>query len=236
MEATAESKAVAAELEAASAALSGSTRRRAKVALGALRALLANPDDTRQVFLIGIAANAGSFAAFHERFAASAEGARLLAEKPAIDGKVVERLRGLPASTLGGAYARYLDGNGLDADLFQAPPGLPQPAAYIAQRLRQTHDIWHVLTGYAPNVPGEVALQGFTFAQTRMPSAALIAFFGALKTLPRAPRVIGMTLEGYRRGRAAEFLCAVRWEDHFDRSLDEVRRDLGLEAPRRALS
>ena len=41
----------------------------------------------------------------------------------------------------------------------------PDPrAAYLAQRMRQTHDIWHVLTGYATDVAGEVQLQAFTLA------------------------------------------------------------------------
>jgi ubiquinone biosynthesis protein COQ4 len=216
------------EADAANAALAGTKRQRARIAFGALRRLLQNPDDTRQVFLLGIAANAKSFPQFYLRFSSSPDGEALLRDRPSIDNAVVARLRTLAADTLGGAYARYLDSNGLDADLFQAPPGLPQPIAYIAQRVRQTHDIWHVLTGYHPDVPGEVALQGFTFAQTKMPSAGLIAAFGTLRALPMKPSVIAMTIDGFLRGRDAAFLAAVRWEDHFERKLSDVRKDFGV--------
>lgn len=218
----------ATETDAAKAAISGSVFDRLKIGAQAMIALLRDPDDTRQVFLLGIVANSPQFPRFFAKFAGSAEGEALLADKPAIDGAVVARLRTLPADTLGGAYARYLDDNGLDADLFTAPPGLPQPIAYVAQRIRQTHDIWHVLTGYRPNVPGEIALQGFTFAQTRMPSAALIATLGTLRWMRKSPQVARMAIDGYRRGRDATFLPSVRWEDHFERRLDDVRREFGV--------
>ena len=216
------------ESSAARAALTGSVRDRVRIGAGALRKLLRDPDDTKQVFLLGIVANGGSLPVFFTRFATSADGARLLAERPTIDSTVVATLRGMPESTLGGAYARYLDDNHLDADLFQAPPGLPDAVAYVAKRVRQTHDIWHVLTGYLPDVPGEVALQGFTFAQTRMPSAALIATMGALRWARRDPTIVSRTLDGFRRGKRASFLASVRWEDHFARPLADVRRDFGV--------
>ena len=216
------------EEEAARIALEGSLGKRLRVGATALRRLLADPDDTKQVFLLGIVANGPAFPQFFTRFTESSDGARVLAERPTIDGAVVARLRALPASTLGGAYARYLDDNGLDADLFQAPPGLPEPIAYIAKRVRQTHDLWHVLTGYRPDVPGEVALQGFTFAQTRLPSSALIAVLGTLKWSLGRPDMVPLTLDGFRRGKRAAFLAPIYWEDHFERELDDVRRDLGI--------
>src|SRR6185436_14469405 len=105
----------------------------------ALRALGSNPDDTRQVFLIGLVVNAGSFARFARRFVSTETGARLMREKPTIDTSTVDfkALRAMPEDTLGGAYARYLESNGLDPDLFQAPPGLPEVPSFITKRLRQ---------------------------------------------------------------------------------------------------
>ena len=219
---------VTTEADAARIALTGSVVGRFRVGAAALRRLLADPDDTKQVFLLGIVANGPAFPQFLARFTESSDGARVLAERPTIDGKVVERLRALPATTLGGAYARYLDENGLDADLFQAPPGLPEPIAYIAKRVRQTHDLWHVLTGYHPDVPGEVALQGFTFAQTRLPSSALIAVLGTLKWSYARPDMVALTADGFRRGKHAAFLAPIYWEDRFERDLDDVRRELGV--------
>jgi ubiquinone biosynthesis protein COQ4 len=186
-----------------------------------------DPDDTVQVLILGLALNAPFFPRFLARVATLGGEIDLLREEPVIDSKTVDfdALRGLPATTLGGAYARYLDDNGLDPDLFQAPPGIPAIARGIARRVRQTHDIWHVLTGYAPDVPGELALQGFTFAQLEMPSSLLIATVG---TLVRSPKTFPRVWDGYRRGRRAKFLPPVRFEDRWAQDLDEVRKDLDV--------
>jgi ubiquinone biosynthesis protein COQ4 len=208
-------------------ALEGGTTARLWVVARALGRLLVNASDTVQVFILGIVLNAPRVPRLYERIAADAVGARLLEQRPTIDSKAVDfdRLRSLPASTLGGAYARYLGDNRLDPDLFQPPPGLPESIRWIAQRIRQTHDIWHVLTGYAPDVPGELALQGFTYAQLRMPSSLAIAVLGTLFKSPLSARAVW---RGYERGAAAKFLPVVEFEAMWDRPLDEVRRELGI--------
>jgi ubiquinone biosynthesis protein COQ4 len=222
------------EREAARIALEGTVRERLATGARALYELIRDTSRTEQVFLLGLVVNGPFFPSLVARITAAPGGLELLAERPSIDSRSVDfdALRALPATTLGGAYARYLDDNKLDPDLFQAPPGLPQVAQTIAQRIRQTHDIWHVLTGYHPDVPGELALQGFTFAQLRMPSALLIATIG---TLARARSEVAAVLDGYRRGMETQFLPPVRFEEMWDRDLDDVRRELGVRpaAPRR---
>lgn len=214
------------EAGAARAALSGTRVERTAVGLQALGRLLRDPDDTHQVFVMGLVLNAEQFPGFLARFSVTEGGARLLREQPSIDSKSVDfgALRALPATTLGGAYVRYLDDNRLDPDLFQAPPGLPEIPAFIARRLRQVHDVWHTLTGYAPDVPGEVALQGFTYAQTGMPSSLLIALLGSLRWGLATRGLPRRTVEGYDRGKEAEFLAPVVWEDHWGDSLASVQR------------
>lgn len=215
------------ESEAARIAVEGSAWQKARLGLRALSRLLRDPDDTAQVLILGLAINAARLPQLLMRVLAAEGGLRLLAEGPVIDSRTVdfERLRSLPEDSLGGAYARYLDDNGLDPDLFQPPPGLPEVARNLATRVRQTHDIWHVLTGYAPDVPGELALQGFTFAQLRMPSSFLIATLG---TAIKAPREARRVWDGYRRGRDAAFLPVVRFEALWDRPVGEVRAQLGI--------
>lgn len=218
------------EADAIRVALGGSTAARLKVGGRALFELIRDPDRTEQVFLLGIALNGPYVPQLFMRMSTAPGGAELMKERPTIDSKTVDfdHLRNLGSDTLGGAYARYLDDNHLDPDLFQAPPGLPPDLSFIAQRIRQTHDIWHVLTGYRPDVPGELALQGFTFAQLRMPSAFLIATLG---TATKAPLEAARVLDGYKRGRDAAFLPVVRFEDHWTDSLDRLRAQLTIRPP-----
>ena len=220
-----------AEREAARLALHGTPLERARTAYRAMRALIADPDDTRQVFYIGLVVNRRSYPQFLARWTSDDEGARLLRERPAIDSQHVDfdALRALPETTLGGAYVRYLDANGLDPDLFQPPPGLPEIPAYIGQRMRQVHDLWHVLTGYRTDVPGEIALQAFTWGQTGVASSALVAIVASARFALTQPHVVRMAFDGYRRGAKARFLASIRLEDHFARELDELRSEWDIE-------
>ncbi len=230
---TRESKSNFDQAAAARAALEGDVPTRLRISVRALRALLDDPNDTEQAFLIGLAANAHRFPDFLARFATDDGGARLLRDQPTIDSESVdfEALRALPEDTLGGAYVRFLDENGLDPDLFQAPPGLPAIPAYISKRVRQSHDLWHVLTGYGTDVQSELALQAFTWRVTGMPGSGMIAFGGALRyMLDNGYRgVFRDVIRGARRGKKVAFLPAVVWEDHWARPLDDVRADLGIE-------
>src|SRR5688572_9646677 len=58
------------------------------------------------------------FRALLREFAELPEGRRLLAERPELSSDHVDydRLRRLSPATLGGAYARHLDGNNITAD------------------------------------------------------------------------------------------------------------------------
>ena len=216
-----------AQRQAAHAVMFGSSLDRTRIAASALRSLLKDPNDTTQVFRLGMAVSARGFPRFFARFAADESGATLLRAQPSIDSAHVDfaALRRLPASTLGGAYGRYLEANALDPDMFQAPPALPSMIAYVTKRIRQQHDIWHVVTGYNTDIAGEIALQGFTYAQMELPSSLLISVFGSVRWL-QEPRIARMALDGYRRGRKAAWLPVLAWESMWERDLEVVRREL----------
>lgn len=197
-------------------------------ALQGLRAgirLALDTRDTQQVFYLASAVDRESLPRAAARLAAHPAGSALLRERPAIDSQHVDyaALRALPADTLGGAYARSLSAAQLDPDIFQRPPGLPDDLAYVAQRARQTHDLWHVLTGLPTDIPGEVALQAFTYAQLGQTFSRLIVTFGQLFFGLRYPRMRRMVKLAAEAGRNAEYLLAVRWEDHWAEALTDVR-------------
>jgi ubiquinone biosynthesis protein COQ4 len=219
------------EAAAARIALGGTPGERLRLAFDALRDLLEDPEDTSRVFVLGLLVSRRSYPHFLARLTLDDRGARLLRERPAIDSRSVDfaALRALPATTLGGAYVRHLEARALDPDLFQAPPGLPEVPAYVAQRMRQVHDLWHVLTGYDTDLRGEVALQAFTFGQTGTPSALLITAGALLRFGLRERGMLPLALDGFRRGRGAAFLPPVWFEEMWERPLDEVRRELGIE-------
>jgi len=112
------------------------------------------------------------------------EGRRILEERPELSSDRVDydRLRHLPATTLGGAYARHLDDNGITADYQAAATRhVDDPdMAYLMRRFRQTHDVWHALLGIGITGHEEVLIHWFSYGQLRLPVSVMIMLFGSV--------------------------------------------------------
>ena len=143
----------------------------------------------------------------------------------------IASLRQFQKGTFGRAVADFLDQNDF------TPNGFPKldteaPLDYLSNRMRQTHDLWHVLTGYGPSVPDELALQAFTLAQVGSPLSALIIAAGILHLLLYRPLDVTETfsgiIEGFKRGKACKPLATMRLESFWSSDLTLLRSDLGL--------
>jgi ubiquinone biosynthesis protein COQ4 len=194
----------------------------------ALYTLFRDPDRLEQVFIIGENLNASRFPDALEKLQADPE-TRWLVERPRLIDTAhvdLDALARLPDGTLGREYVRFLRDNHITPDVFQLPTVADPRVAYLMLRIRQTHDLWHVLTGYTPDVVGELLLQVFTYAQIRVPSALAIAAVGSFRVLGRAPDYLHRVAVAYRRGRATRQLAAFPWEDHWAEPLSELRSRL----------
>lgn len=218
------------EVRAVEIAMNGTNLQRLGIGFRSLYNLLRNPEDTRQVFIMNIMLNRNHIPTTMFRMITAPGGLELLHTQPAIDSTTIDlhEMAKLPEGTLGHAYAHHLLDRGLDGDIFQAPPGLPPAVAFLGKRGRQSHDIWHVLTGYGTDVPGEVALQAFTYGQVGAPGPGLTALAGTLRWGLQHPGMARLAWDGYQRGKAAKFLLAVHWEDLWEVPLETVRRDLEI--------
>jgi ubiquinone biosynthesis protein COQ4 len=203
-------------------------------AIRSLAHVLANPEATDKVIEFLQLANTGALRDRAAAFFADPRGARLYAEQRKIDSRTVDvdQLLSLPAGTLGHAYATFLRSHGLTPDVFDdAPDGVPDPKlAYVIQRTRQTHDLWHVVTGCKTDPAGEIALQAFTYAQVHAPGNAILAIAGALKGMREKPGILRDVVALFRTGARANPLPVFPWEDHWTTPLTEVRALLGLPA------
>jgi ubiquinone biosynthesis protein COQ4 len=158
------------------------------------------------------------------------DGRRLLEERPELSSDFVdyEALRRMPPTTLGGAYVRHLDGNGITADYQAAQTQhVDDPdMAYLMRRFRQTHDVWHALLDLGITGHEEVVIHAFSWGQLRLPVSAMVVAFGSMKHIVLEKRwgALRHSLrEAYEVGRDAEPLIQVIWEDLWDESLETVR-------------
>ncbi len=213
----------------------------------ALNNLIADPERTDQVFELIRALSGSAFERAWQRFRVQPDGLRLLAERPVLLDRLSDRaaLRALPEGSFGRAYAAFMDSAQLDADGLVAAdleaarnydsgdegPLDPQ-REFFGQRLRDMHDLWHVLTGYGRDEAGEAANLAFTYAQVPNFGIGVIVLAAAVLG-PRDrslawPRYLW---RAYRRGRRAALLSAVPYETLLPLPLAAVRRQLAIEPP-----
>ncbi|MGZ3441929.1 MAG: Coq4 family protein [Polyangia bacterium] len=160
-----------------------------------------------------------------------AVGAAALDERPHVH-LDLKTLRALPTGTLGREYALMMDRNGLDP---ASIPTLPDDdeGKYLRSHLYETHDLWHVATGFGTDVPGELGLQAFYQAQLpgKLPTAILAAGFLNTLVYSFGQRDVRMReiARGWLLGRRSRPLFGVRWDDYLALPLDDVRARLGLD-------
>jgi ubiquinone biosynthesis protein COQ4 len=208
-------------------------------ALRGISALFRDPDDTSQVFRIIRAVAGNSMERSFQRFQATETGTTILAEKRALIDRLNDRayLESLPAGSLGRAYADFtatedISPDGLveassdtpDSDVADCPERL-----LFGERLRDMHDLWHVVTGYGRDLIGEAGLLAFTYRQTRNRGIGLIVFVAYLRSGREFPQERVLIRDGLRRAKRAEWLPGADWEALLERPLEEVRQTLRVE-------
>ena len=198
---------------------------------GAFARLLRDPDRLDDIHIVAEVVGARRYAELLE------QGRRLdtpiLRERPEIDPSTVdfEALRRLPPGTLGRAYVDHLDDHQLSLYLDQTSTRIIRDpdVGYVIHRYRQVHDIWHVLLGLGVEPYEEVLLHAFVLGLLGLPNSAMIVVFGGIQHLLLARRWTALRrgLPGaYRNGKQAAPLLWVRWEQLWERPLDDVRAEL----------
>jgi len=148
----------------------------------------------------------------------------MMARKPF--GPIVLRdLEVLPAGTLGGVFADHCRARGIDPNLVHVPP--TDEVGWMLNHLYQTHDIWHVVTGWGNDLNGEVGLGGFYSAQFGAPP-----FFGyifaliilnCIKRRASLENVFQAFSLGYQTGQRTQPLFGADWDALFSVPIEEVR-------------
>jgi ubiquinone biosynthesis protein COQ4 len=226
----------------------GPTPVRPLMALRALLALSQNPQDTTQVFRLGEAIKGRSPFKLLARFRSDPLGRQVLQERrPLLDTLVrTDWLQSLPPGSMGRVYHDFLAEQGLSAQglvdlsraggLFMADDGSDR--YFIGQRLRDIHDLMHVLTGYGRDELGELCVLAFSYPHQYTRSFAVLAILGALakRRLLGGTGVRRAIFQAWRDGRRATWLLVQPLETLLAQDLGAVRRRLNILAPQRYLA
>lgn len=140
------------------------------------------------------------------------------------------RLDRLPEGSLGRVFADHCRARHLDPNLVRVPA--TDEVTWLIGHLYQTHDVWHVVTGWGNDEIGEYGLGAFYLAQLGAPP-----FFGFLMALALVSTILRRrslaefmqaVVAGYEMGRSAEPLFGIDWEAYWDVPLVAVRERLGV--------
>jgi ubiquinone biosynthesis protein COQ4 len=208
------------------------------------RKLIADKEDTEQVFHIIAALRGGAFRRMAKKFWTSDKGQRLLVTNQRLIDILDDHdtLKQLPAGTVGRAYVDFMEREGLSAAGLEAEYAKFTDAGTryedgidrYGDRLRDTHDLHHILTGYGRDALGEQCVLAFTYAQQRNLGVGFIAYAGGFelkrRVAPSAP-IIKAVHEGYRIGKAAQNLVHEDIIALLREPLADARKRLGIPEP-----
>lgn len=219
-------------------------RRRPLKALHHFRKLIRNKEDTTQVFYVVEALNGNSFQKRFVKFANSEKGRERIEENRFLPSILDNHdwLATLPDGSLGRAYLDFMTKEKLTAqglvDEYAASGvsrdyGHPDMTIY-SDRLRDTHDMLHILTGYGRDALGEASVLGFSHAQHGGLGVIFIAYGAAMeirKSAPKSAPVLKSIHEGRRIGKAATNIVYEDILELLPQQLDDVRAQLGITLP-----
>lgn len=168
-----------------------------------------------------------------KRVQAIPEARQLMEERylgPAID---LDALSELPRGTLGNTYASVMKALGYDPNFYRIRE-IKNDEDWLAMRLRKTHDIRHIVTGFGPT-GGELGVLALLGVQIGYPVCLFLQITSMAAALKLKPEELeAMTHQvarGMSMGLEAKPLVSPRWEEWWDKPLAQVRQELNITKP-----
>jgi ubiquinone biosynthesis protein COQ4 len=144
----------------------------------------------------------------------------------------IEQLLTYPENSLGYIYATAMKKSGFDPNL-HAGMTAESDARYVELRLSQTHDIWHILTGFDTSEMGEIGLLAFHLPQFPYPLATMLIAMSLISVTlfepTRLPALLTAIGQGWRKGETVQALFAQKWEEAWDKPLTQWQAELNIQ-------
>lgn len=212
---------------------------RVALTVGSATVALVNPHRADLVALVGDLTAGPVLHRLRSRIASTEEGRAMLESLhptrfPENGSESLPALRELPDGTLGREYARFMDDRSFTPESRPGVRFIDDPVdAWVMQRYRDVHDLWHVLTGMPTTVMGELAQKWFEATQTGLPVAVLSAAVGPVRLPAKQKRILLTELVPWAVacGRGATDLLAIRYEDRLCEDVEQLRREWGITVP-----
>lgn len=203
--------------------------------------LLKDKENTQEVFHIFESLPWRDLRETGERFLKSERGQAVRRQEPCLPLILDDHaaLRKMPKGSLAHAYCDFMEREGLTAqglvDEFEKfardHQKFDDQFTWYLDRLRDVHDMLHVLTGYGRDALGEACVLAFTYSQQPSLANLFIGYMAGLnidKQTRRSAPVLRAVREGQKLGKACPRLCEQAITDLLPLPLEEVRRSLNI--------
>lgn len=206
------------------------------------RILLKDKENTAEVFKIFEALPSKTFVPRVRALALSEQGERLRATEADLPSILDDHgaLRRLPAGSVAHAYCDFMEREGLSAaglveeSVKAGRPTYPDLIQWYGFRLRDTHDLMHVITGYGRDALGEQCVLLFTHGQNPSHGHLLLGYAGAahIKRMRKTKAPVWKAVrQAHRTGGACPSLVGMSIRDLLAMDLAEARTKLNIPDP-----
>lgn len=159
------------------------------------------------------------------------EVAEIIAERYIAPTHNLEALLQYPSDSLGYTYANHLKRAGLQT--IEAKVAINSDTSYVENRWQQTHDIWHIITGFDTSEIGEIGLQAFYLAQFQLPLASMLIANALISATLMEPEALSPLLKaiarGWEMGKHAKPLIAQKWEATWEKPVAVWQVELNIQ-------
>jgi ubiquinone biosynthesis protein COQ4 len=213
-------------------------------ALHHFRKLIANKEDTEQVFHITNCLRGKRYLKEAIAFLQSTQGHELRQRGEDLPNLLDDhaKLWAMPAGSLGRAYVEFMEHEGLTANGLVAESNkfadkitdYDDQIKWFTDRIRDTHDMNHILTGYGRDPLGEQCVLAFSYSQNHSLGFYFIAYAGGLELKRRAPAaapIFKAIREAELNGRKAKVIGFQDIVALLPLPLEEVRKMLNIAPP-----
>lgn len=208
------------------------------------RELVKDKENTAEVFPIFEALPWRGVHAAARAFLSTERGQHIRATEPYLPALLDDHasLRKLPKGSLGQVYCDFMETEGLTAQGLVDELDRYRPADqrfndqldWYFQRMRDTHDLQHILTGFGRDALGEQCVLAFTYSQQPSPAHLFLGYAGALEIAKRmkvrAP-IFRAVREGQRMGKSCPRIAEQSIRELLAMPIADVRKRLNIGEP-----
>uniref|UniRef100_A0ABD2WCJ8 Ubiquinone biosynthesis protein COQ4 homolog, mitochondrial n=1 Tax=Trichogramma kaykai TaxID=54128 RepID=A0ABD2WCJ8_9HYME len=194
---------------------------------------ITNPYRGDMIACLGETTGQGALVHCRDRMLSSDEGKRILDEKPRINTRTLDlqRLRDLPEGSVGKTYSLFLENNKVSPD-DRSPVQFVDDLelAYVMQRYREVHDIFHAVLLMPTTMLGEVSVKWVEGLQLKLPMCVAGAIFGAARLKPKQRQLyLNYHLPwAIQTGKNANFLLGIYFEKRWEQSLEDFHKEMNI--------